>query len=311
MIKTFIAGHNGMVGSAIIRELTNTNNNRKIITETRENLDLTDQFKVNSFIKKINPDEIIIAAAKVGGIHANSTYTAEFIYDNLTIASNLIHAAYKNNVNKLLYLGSSCIYPRESNQPIIEESLLTGPLESTNEWYAISKIAGIKLCQAYRKQYNCNFISAMPTNLYGIQDNYHLQNAHVIPAIMHRAWIAKNNRSDKLIIWGSGNPTREFLFVDDLAKGCVFLLDNYSEDIPINIGTGIEVSIKELAKQICDVVGFKGDLIFDETKPDGTPRKVVDVSKINSLGWKANTNLSDGLKISFDWFLKNYETVRK
>ena len=312
MIKTFVTGHNGMVGSAIIRELTNTNNNnRKIITETKENLDLTDQFKVNSFIKKINPDEIIIAAAKVGGIHANSSYPAEFIYDNLTIALNLIHAAYKNNVNKLLYLGSSCIYPRESNQPISEEALLTGPLESTNEWYAISKIAGIKLCQAYRKQYNCNFISAMPTNLYGIQDNYHLQNAHVIPAIMHRAWIAKNNKSDKLIIWGSGNPTREFLFVDDLAKGCVFLLDNYSEDIPINIGTGVEVSIKELAKQICDIVGFKGELIFDKSKPDGTPRKVVDVSKINKLGWKANINLSDGLKISFDWFLKNYKTIRK
>ena len=177
--------------------------------------------------------------------------------------------------------------------------------------YAISKIAGIKLCQAYRKQYNCNFISAMPTNLYGIQDNYHLHNAHVIPAIMHRAWIAKNNKRDELIIWGSGNPTREFLFVDDLAKGCLFLLDNYSEDIPINIGTGIEVSIKELAKQICDVVGFEGKLFFDETKPDGTPRKVVDVSKINSLGWKAQTDLSDGLKISYDWFLRNYETLRK
>ena len=311
MIKTYVTGHNGMVGSAIIRELKKHKNKREIITESKESLDLTDQFKVNSYIKKIKPDEIIIAAAKVGGIHANSTYPAEFIYDNLTIASNLIHAAYTNNVKKLLYLGSSCIYPRESNQPIIEESLLTGPLESTNEWYAISKIAGIKLCQAYRKQYNCNFISAMPTNLYGIQDNYHLQNAHVIPAIMHRAWIAKNNKRKELIIWGSGNPTREFLFVDDLAKGCLFLLDNYSDDIPINIGTGIEISIKELAKQICDVVGFEGKLIFDETKPDGTPRKVVDVSKINSLGWKAQTDLSDGLKISYDWFLRNYETLRK
>ena len=257
------------------------------------------------------PDEIIVAAAKVGGIHANSTYPAEFIYDNLSIATNLIHSAYKNKIKKLLYLGSSCIYPREAIQPINENELLSGPLEKTNEWYAISKIAGIKLCQSFRKQYNCDFISAMPTNLYGIKDNYHLENAHVIPAIMHRAFLAKKNNEQKLTIWGTGNATREFLFVDDLAEGCIFLLNEYSEHSPINLGTGVEVSIKDLAVKICEIVGFNGELVFDITKPDGTPRKVLDVTKINELGWQSKTNLENGLKISFEWFLKNYKNIRK
>ena len=257
------------------------------------------------------PDEIIVAAAKVGGIHANNTYPAEFIYDNLAIAINLIHSAYKNKIKKLLYLGSSCIYPKEAIQPINENELLSGPLEKTNEWYAISKIAGIKLCQSFRKQYNCDFISAMPTNLYGIKDNYHLENAHVIPAIMHRAFLAKKNNEQTLTIWGTGNATREFLFVDDLAEGCIFLLNEYSEHSPINLGTGVEISIKDLAVKICEIVGFNGELVFDTSKPDGTPRKVLDVTKINELGWQSKTNLENGLKISFEWFLNNYNNIRK
>ena len=311
MKRTYVSGHLGMVGSSIVRELNKKKYNRAVITATRNELDLTNQSDVNNFIKQVMPDEIIVAAAKVGGIHANSTYPAEFIYDNLAIATNLIHSAYKNKIKKLLYLGSSCIYPREAIQPINENELLSGPLEKTNEWYAISKIAGIKLCQSFRKQYNCDFISAMPTNLYGIKDNYHLENAHVIPAIMHRAFLAKKNNEQKLTIWGTGNATREFLFVDDLAEGCIFLLNEYSEDSPINLGTGIEVSIKDLAVKICEIVGFNGELVFDTTKPDGTPRKVLDVTKINKLGWKSKTNLEDGLKISFEWFLNNYKNIRK
>ena len=311
MKRTYVAGHLGMVGSAIVRELNKKKNKRAVITATRNELDLTNQSDVNNFIKQVMPDEIIVAAAKVGGIHANTTYPAEFIYDNLAIAINLIHSAYKNKIKKLLYLGSSCIYPREASQPINEKELLSGPLEKTNEWYAISKIAGIKLCQSFRKQYNCDFISAMPTNLYGIKDNYHLENAHVIPAIMHRAFLAKKNNEQKLTIWGTGNATREFLFVDDLAEGCIFLLNEYSEHSPINLGTGVEVSIKDLAVKICEIVGFNGELVFDTSKPDGTPRKVLDVTKINELGWQSKTNLENGLKISFEWFLNNYNNIRK
>lgn len=311
MKRTYVAGHLGMVGSALVRELNKKINKRTVITASRNELDLTNQSDVNNFIKQVMPDEIIVAAAKVGGIHANSTYPAEFIYDNLAISTNLIHSAYKNKIKKLLYLGSSCIYPREASQPINEKELLSGPLEKTNEWYAISKIAGIKLCQSFRKQYNCDFISAMPTNLYGIKDNYHLENAHVIPAIMHRAFLAKKNNEQRLIIWGTGNATREFLFVDDLAEGCIFLLNEYSEDSPINLGTGLEVSIKDLAVKICEIVGFNGELVFDTSKPDGTPRKVLDVKKINELGWQSKTNLENGLKISFEWFLNNYNYIRK
>ena len=311
MKRTYVAGHLGMVGSALVRELSKKKNNRAVITASRNELDLTNQSDVNNFIKQVMPDEIIVAAAKVGGIHANSTYPAEFIYDNLAISTNLIHSAYKNKIKKLLYLGSSCIYPREAIQPISEKELLSGPLEKTNEWYAISKIAGIKLCQSFRKQYNCDFISAMPTNLYGIKDNYHLENAHVIPAIMHRAFLAKKNNEQTLTIWGTGNATREFLFVDDLAEGCIFLLNEYSEDSQINLGTGIEISIKDLAIKICEIVGFNGELVFDTSKPDGTPRKVLDVTKINELGWQSKTNLENGLKISFEWFLNNYNNIRK
>ena len=311
MKRTYVAGHLGMVGSALVRELNQKKNKRTVITATRNELDLTNQSDVNNFIKQVMPDEIIVAAAKVGGIHANNTYPAEFIYDNLAISTNLIHSAYKNKIKKLLYLGSSCIYPREAIQPISEKELLSGPLEKTNEWYAISKIAGIKLCQSFRKQYNCDFISAMPTNLYGIKDNYHLENAHVIPAIMHRAFLAKKNNEQTLTIWGTGNATREFLFVDDLAEGCIFLLNEYSEDSQINLGTGIEISIKELAIKICEIVGFNGELVFDTSKPDGTPRKVLDVTKINELGWQSKTNLENGLKISFEWFLNNYNNIRK
>ena len=311
MKRTYVAGHLGMVGSALVRELSKKKNKRAVITASRNELDLTIQSDVNNFIKQVMPDEIIVAAAKVGGIHANSTYPAEFIYDNLAISTNLIHSAYKNKIKKLLYLGSSCIYPREAIQPISEKELLSGPLEKTNEWYAISKIAGIKLCQSFRKQYNCDFISAMPTNLYGIKDNYHLENAHVIPAIMHRAFLAKKNNEQTLTIWGTGNATREFLFVDDLAEGCIFLLNEYSEQSPINLGTGVEVSIKDLAVKICEIVGFNGELVFDTSKPDGTPRKVLDVTKINELGWQSKTNLENGLKISFEWFLNNYNNIRK
>ena len=311
MKRTYIAGHLGMVGSALVRELNKKKNKRTVITASRNELDLTNQGDVNNFIKQVMPDEIIVAAAKVGGIHANNTYPAEFIYDNLAISTNLIHSAYKNKIKKLLYLGSSCIYPKEAIQPINENELLSGPLEKTNEWYAIAKIAGIKLCQSFRKQYNCDFISAMPTNLYGIKDNYHLENAHVIPAIMHRAFLAKKNNEQTLTIWGTGNATREFLFVDDLAEGCIFLLNEYSEDSQINLGTGIEISIKDLAIKICEIVGFNGELVFDTSKPDGTPRKVLDVTKINELGWQSKTNLENGLKISFEWFLNNYNNIRK
>ncbi len=311
MKRTYIAGHLGMVGSALVRELNKKKNKRTVITATKNELDLTNQSDVNNFIKQVMPDEIIVAAAKVGGIHANNTYPAEFIYDNLAISTNLIHSAYKNKIKKLLYLGSSCIYPKEAIQPINENELLSGPLEKTNEWYAIAKIAGIKLCQSFRKQYNCDFISAMPTNLYGIKDNYHLENAHVIPAIMHRAFLAKKNNEQTLTIWGTGNATREFLFADDLAEGCIFLLNEYSEDSQINLGTGLEISIKDLAIKICKIVGFNGELVFDTSKPDGTPRKVLDVTKINELGWQSKTNLENGLKISFEWFLNNYNNIRK
>jgi GDP-L-fucose synthase len=293
--KIYIAGHRGMVGSGIERKLRKEGYNN-IVTRTSSELDLRNQQAVNYFFQKEKPVYVILAAAKVGGIHANNTYRAEFIYDNLMIEANIIHAAYLNNVTKLLFLGSSCIYPKMAPQPLKEEYLLSGYLESTNQPYAIAKIAGIEMCNSYRAQYGCNFISAMPTNLYGTNDNYHPENSHVLPALIRRIVISKINNEPTVTIWGTGLPRREFLHVDDLADACYFLLQNYNEHGLVNIGCGEDISIKELAELIVSEVGFEGKLVFDKTKPDGTPRKLMDTSKINNLGWKANINLKNGIK---------------
>ena len=295
--KIYIAGHRGMVGSGLERKLRKEGYNN-IVTRTSSELDLRNQQAVNDFFEKEKPAYVILAAAKVGGIHANNTYRAEFIYDNLMIEANIIHAAYLNKVTKLLFLGSSCIYPKMAPQPLKEEYLLSGYLESTNQPYAISKIAGIELCDSYRSQYGCNFISAMPTNLYGTNDNYHPENSHVLPALIRRIILAKKNNEPTVSIWGTGRPRREFLHVDDLADACYFLLKNYSEHGIVNIGCGTDVSIKELAELIVEVVGYDGQLVFDLTKPDGTPRKLMDTSKINNLGWKSKVRLYDGIRLT-------------
>ena len=293
--KIYIAGHRGMVGSGLERKLRKEGYNN-IITKTSSDLDLRDQQAVNDFFQKEKPAYVILAAAKEGGIHANNTYRAEFIYDNLMIEANIIHAAYFNKVNKLLFLGSSCIYPKMAPQPLKEEYLLSGYLEPTNQPYAIAKIAGIEMCDSYRAQYGCNFISAMPTNLYGTNDNYHPENAHVLPALIRKIVLAKMNNETSVIIWGTGTPRREFLHVDDLADACYFLLQNYNEQGLVNIGCGTDISIKELAELIVGEVGYEGKLVFDTTKPDGTPRKLMDTNKINSLGWSAKIILTDGIK---------------
>ena len=293
--KIYIAGHRGMVGSGLERKLRNEGYNN-IVTRTSSELDLRNQQAVNDFFEKEKPAYVILAAAKVGGIHANNTYRAEFIYDNLMIEANIIHAAYLNRVTKLLFLGSSCIYPKMAPQPLKEEYLLSGFLESTNQPYAIAKIAGIEMCDSYRAQYGCNFISAMPTNLYGTNDNYHLENSHVLPALIRRIVLAKKNNEPNVTIWGTGTPRREFLHVDDLADACYFLLQNYNEQGLVNIGCGTDVSIKELAEIIVAEVGYKGKLVFDTTKPDGTPRKLMNTSKINNLGWRSCVNLQEGIK---------------
>jgi GDP-L-fucose synthase len=293
--KIYIAGHRGMVGSGLERKLRKEGYNN-IVTRTSAELDLRNQQAVNEFFKKEKPEYVILAAAKVGGIHANNTYRAEFIYDNLMIEANIIHAAYLNNVTKLLFLGSSCIYPKMAPQPLKEEYLLSGYLEPTNQPYAIAKIAGIEMCDSYRSQYGCNFISAMPTNLYGTNDNYHPENSHVLPALIRRIVLAKNNNEPTVTIWGTGIPRREFLHVDDLADACYFLLQNYNEQGLVNIGCGTDVSIKELAELIVAVVGYEGQLLFDTTKPDGTLRKLMDHSKINSLGWAPLITLQEGIK---------------
>jgi GDP-L-fucose synthase len=293
--KIYIAGHRGMVGSGLERKLRNEGFNN-IITRTSSELDLRNQQAVNDFFKKENPAYIILAAAKVGGIHANNTYRAEFIYDNLMIETNIIHAAYLNKVTKLLFLGSSCIYPKMAPQPMKEEYLLSGYLEYTNQPYAIAKIAGIEMCDSYRAQYGCNFISAMPTNLYGTNDNYHPENSHVLPALIRRIVLAKKNNEPHVTIWGTGTPRREFLHVDDLADACYFLLQNYNEHGLVNIGCGKDISIKELAEMIAAEVGFNGVLEFDTTKPDGAPRKLMDTTKINNLGWDPKINLDEGIK---------------
>jgi GDP-L-fucose synthase len=292
--KIYIAGHRGMVGSGLERKLRKEGFNN-IITRTSSELHLRNQQAVNEFFEKEKPAYVILAAAKVGGIHANNTFRAEFIYDNLMIEANIIHAAYLNKVTKLLFLGSSCIYPKMAPQPLKEEYLLSGYLEQTNQPYAIAKIAGIEMCDSYRAQYGCNFISAMPTNLYGTNDNYHPENSHVLPALIRRIVLAKKNNEPKVTIWGTGKPRREFMHVDDLANACYFLLQNYNEPGLVNIGWGEDVSIKELAEMIAFEVGYTGKLDFDATKPDGTPRKLMDTTKINNLGWKASIKLKEGI----------------
>jgi GDP-L-fucose synthase len=293
--KIYIAGHRGMVGSGLERKLRKEGY-INIITRTSSELDLRNQQAVNDFFEQEKPSYVILAAAKVGGIYANNTYRAEFIYDNLMIEANIIHAAYLNNVTKLLFLGSSCIYPKMAPQPLKEEYLLSGYLEPTNQPYAIAKIAGIEMCDSYRAQYGCNFISAMPTNLYGTNDNYHPENSHVLPALIRRIVLAKKNKETTVTIWGTGSPRREFLHVDDLADACYFLLQNYNEHGLVNIGCGIDVSIKELAELIVAEVGYEGQLVFDTTKPDGTPRKLMDISKIKGFGWRPSITLEDGIK---------------
>jgi GDP-L-fucose synthase len=301
--KIYIAGHRGMVGSGLERKLRKEGYNN-IITRTSAELDLRNQQAVNNFFVKEKPEYVILAAAKVGGIHANNTYRAEFIYENLMIEANIIHAAYLNKVAKLLFLGSSCIYPKMAPQPLKEEYLLSGYLEHTNQPYAIAKIAGIELCDSYRAQYGCNFISAMPTNLYGTNDNYHPENSHVLPALIRRIVLAKKNNDPAVTIWGTGTPRREFLHVDDLADACYFLFKNYNEQGLINIGCGIDVSIKELTELIATEVGYTGELIFDTSKPDGTPRKLMDVSKLKRLGWSYSIDLTNGVRKTIFEFLK-------
>lgn len=307
--KIYIAGHRGMVGSAILRNLT-AKGFANIITRTSSELDLRNQQLVNDFFEAEKPDYIFLAAAKVGGIMANSTYKADFIYENLMIESNIIHTAYKTNAKKLMFLGSSCIYPKMAPQPLKEDALLTSPLEPTNEPYAIAKIAGIKMCEAYRAQYGCNFISVMPTNLYGYGDNYDLVNSHVLPALIRKMHEAKESNAAEMTVWGTGRPKREFLFADDLAEACVFLMDTYNEEQLINVGTGEDMSIADLARLIKDIIGFKGEIVFDSSKPDGTPRKLMDVSKLHKLGWKHKIELREGIQLAYRDFLKK-ELVRK
>lgn len=302
--KIYVAGSNGMVGSAIVRTLE-ANGYSNIVVKSSKELDLKNQQAVHDFFNQEQPEYVFLAAAKVGGIHANNTYPATFIYDNIMIQSNVIQAAYEFNVKKLLFLGSSCIYPKFAPQPIKEEYLLTGSLEPTNEAYAIAKIAGLKMCQFYKQQYGCNFISAMPTNLFGINDNFNLENSHVLPALLRKFIEAKQNNKQEVTVWGSGTPMREFLFVDDLAEACLFLMESYNGVETVNIGTGEDVSIKELAETIMKIVGFEGHLIFDASKPDGAPRKLLDVSKINNLGWKHQTSLENGIQKTLNWIQKN------
>lgn len=300
--KIYIAGHRGMVGSAIHRKLAKEGYT-DIVTRSSKELDLRDQVAVEAFFDLEKPDYVFLAAAKVGGIVANNTYRADFLYENLAIQNNVIHQSYKHGVKKLMFLGSSCIYPKLAPQPLKEEYLLTGLLEETNEPYAIAKIAGIKMCEAYRAQYGCNFISVMPTNLYGFNDNYHPENSHVLPALIRRFHEAKIDNAPQVTIWGSGSPLREFLFADDLAEACYYLMEHYDEPTLINIGTGEDISIKDLALLIKKVIGYEGALTFDSSKPDGTPRKLMDVSKLHKLGWKHKVELEQGIKLAYEDFL--------
>lgn len=309
--KVYIAGSGGMVGSAVKRNLEK-NNYKNLVCKTSKELNLVRQEEVENFFSEAKPEIVIISAAKVGGILANDTYRGEFIYDNLMIEANLIHSAFKHKVEKLIFLGSSCIYPKLAAQPIKEEELLAGFLEPTNEPYAVAKIAGVKLCENYFRQYGCNFISAMPTNLYGANDNFDLQSSHVIPALIRKFHEAKIDKTEQVVLWGTGAPRREFLYVDDLADAIVFLLENldaenlYNQDIShINVGTGEDVEIKELAGIIGEIVGYENKIVFDASKPDGTLRKLLDVSRLNELGWKYRTSLEEGLRKTYEWFLSN------
>ena len=303
--RVWVAGHRGMAGSAVVRRLEREP--CEILTVGRETVDLRRQAEVEAWMAEARPDVVFLTAALVGGIHANNTRPAEFLYENLAIETNIIHGAYRVGVKKLVFLGSSCIYPRLAEQPMREDSLLTGPLEPTNEWYAIAKIAGIKLCQAYRRQYGCDFISAMPTNLYGLNDNFDLQGGHVAAALLAKIHRAKVEGQPFVELWGTGAPKREFLYADDLADGLVFLARHYSDEPHVNVGTGTEVSIRELAELIRDVVGYEGEFRFDTSKPDGSPRKLMDVSRMTEMGWTAPTALREGFTATYRWFLENVD----
>lgn len=317
--RIFVAGHNGMVGSAIVRQLS-ARDDVEIITRSRSELDLLDQAAVNQFFAAERIDQVYLAAAKVGGIHANNVYPAEFIYENLLMECNIIHAAHQNNVQHLLFLGSSCIYPKLAEQPMTESALLTGTLETTNEPYAIAKIAGIKLCESYNRQYGRDYRSVMPTNLYGENDNFHPENSHVIPALMRRFHEAKLRGDAEVVVWGTGTPMREFLYVDDMAAASVHVMELDNETYQahtepmlshINVGTGVDCTIREMAETMAKVVGFNGQVIFDSTKPDGTPRKLMDVSRLAALGWRYQVNLEQGLTKTYQWFLANQDSFRK
>ena len=303
--KIYVAGHRGLVGSAIVRNLE-AKGYKNIICRTHKELDLTNQEAVRTFFEEEKPEYVFLAAAKVGGIHANNTYPADFIYDNLMIQNNVIKAAHDFEVKKLLFLGSTCIYPKMAPQPIKEEYLLTGSLEETNEAYAVAKIAGLEMCKFFKRQYGDNFISCMPTNLYGPNDNFDLKNSHVLPALIRKFHEAKVNNSEAVEVWGTGTPLREFLYVDDMADACVFLMENYDGEQHVNIGTGEEVSIRELAETVKEVVGFDGELVFNTDMPDGTPRKLTTVDKLHGLGWKHKVSLDKGIRLAYNWFLENY-----
>lgn len=304
--KIYVAGHRGLVGSAIIRNLEEKGFNN-IICRAHKELDLTNQEQVRRFFELEKPEYVFLAAAKVGGINANNTYPADFIYENLMIQNNVIKAAHDFGVTKLLFLGSTCIYPKMAEQPIKEEYLLTGALEETNEAYAVAKIAGLEMCKFFKRQYGDNFISCMPTNLYGPNDNFDLKNSHVLPALIRKFHEAKVNNSEVVEVWGTGTPLREFLYVDDMADACIFLMESYDGEQHVNIGTGEEVSIRELAETVKEVVGFEGELVFNTKMPDGTPRKLTTVEKLHELGWKHKVSLNEGIRLAYEWFLENYK----
>ncbi len=304
--KIYVAGHRGLVGSAIVRNLQSKGYNN-IVGRTHKELELTDQQAVRAFFEEERPDVVVLAAAKVGGINANNTTPAEFIYDNMQVQCNVIHCCHQYGVKKLLFLGSTCIYPKMAPQPIPEDALLTGPLETTNEAYAVAKIAGMEMCKFYKRQYGDDFISCMPTNLYGPHDNYDLKGSHVLPAMIRKFHEAKLGNAPSVELWGTGTPLREFLYVDDMADACVFLLENYDGEQHVNIGTGKEVTIKELAEMVKETVGFEGEIIWNDSMPDGTPRKLTDVTKLHSLGWRHKVELEEGIKMAYDWFKENVE----